>query len=105
MPENKHTPGPWRYDVQNHQIRTGQPTERRFSGELISTVSPLNPEMIANGNLIAAAPDMLAALKASLVEHEALHEVMLLNPQMRGIQPPAIIAIIRAAITKAGGAA
>lgn len=33
--------------------------------------------------------DLLAALKASLVEHEALREVMLLNPAMRGTKEPA----------------
>lgn len=59
-----HTPGPWRHDAQNHQIRTGVPEEsRRFTGELIASVSPLCPEMIANARLIAAAPELLEALK------------------------------------------
>lgn len=58
-----HTPGPWRYDAQNHQIRTGEPTERRFSGELIATVSPLNPEMQGNARLIAVAPETLKVLE------------------------------------------
>lgn len=103
---DKHTPGPWRYDVQNHQIRTGEPTERRFSGELISTVSPLNPEMLANGALIAAAPEMLSALKAiaALKRHDA-NQGEQPNPRYLTLNVKAIlIADIEAAIQAASPA-
>lgn len=66
MADSKHTPGPWTYVARNHQIRTVDELSSPFSGELISSVSPLNPEMPYNGFLIAAAPDLLEALRGFL---------------------------------------
>ena len=61
------TKGPWRHDHTNHQIRTGVATgKRRFEGECIGSVSTLCPEMKANGNLIAAAPEMYGELFRAL---------------------------------------
>ena len=66
----KHTPGPWQSfaDDQGHDIIAED-------GAHIARVEPvnsLNPaeEQDANGNLLAAAPDLLAALKALLHQCE-----------------------------------
>jgi excisionase family DNA binding protein len=45
--------------------------------------------------------ELLEAAQASLIEHEAIHEVTLLNPTMRGAKEPAIIPRLRLAISKA----
>lgn len=40
------------------------------------------------------------ACTQSLAEHEAIYEVMMLDPRNRGMKPPAIIATLRAALAK-----
>ena len=52
----KHTPGPWEYkfDMAGHDVRA--------KSKLIAALGVL-PEITQNGHLIAAAPDMLEALK------------------------------------------
>lgn len=98
----KHTPGPW--EVENRfschsYVKAG--ARILFQTECNREHAGESEESKANARLIAAAPEMLSALKASLLEHEAIHEVTMLNPVMRGTKPPAIIATIRAAISKA----
>lgn len=83
-----HTPGPWRYDASTKQIRTVDESSNRFSGELIGSVSPLNPEMPDNARLIAAAPELLAAL-------ECVESEILLDGHLQEV--------VSAAITKAKG--
>lgn len=56
MNELKHTPGPWRYTPWH--IEEGNPTVRAPEGWLICETSS-----DANARLIAAAPDLLQALK------------------------------------------
>ena len=60
----KHTPGPWEYkfDMAGHDVRA--------KSKLIAALGVL-PEITQNGHLIAAAPDMLEALKG-LFEHCAM---------------------------------
>jgi hypothetical protein len=84
-----HTPGPWEF-VGNGCIRSpfeiGNP-ER--AGVEIATVAPWQPEHEANARLIAAAPDLLLALK----------EIVAFNtPLPCGLLPQA-----RKAIAKAEG--
>lgn len=55
----KHTPGPWRYTPWH--IEEGNPTVRAPEGWLICETSS-----DANARLIAAAPDLLEALRDAL---------------------------------------
>lgn len=62
----QHTPGPWKID-QNAEL----PLAIIESGEMgygIAEIGERNPINLANARLIAAAPDLLAALKALLAE-------------------------------------
>ena len=64
-----HTPGPWKFDEENNyggsvwlggtNVTVGLDRADRFTGELVIS----RDEMCANGHLIEAAPDLLAALK------------------------------------------
>ncbi len=56
---SKHTPGPWRVSVR-HSINSTEPPAYHIASE--ERNSPTNI-MLANKNLISAAPEMLAALK------------------------------------------
>jgi hypothetical protein len=62
MTQSKHTPGPWRYqessDAYTHIVRAG---ENYFICQLPQDTSG---KAEANARLIAAAPDLLAALQA-----------------------------------------
>lgn len=72
MSTTKHTPGPWavgRIGPEAAWIAPAQPTSPGFVASLCTSESffagPLAvAEVEANANLIAAAPDLLAALKA-----------------------------------------
>lgn len=59
---SKHTPGPWDYDPEHQNVcATGKQVANLWE------CYPLEPEEIdANGYLIAAAPDLLAACEAFL---------------------------------------
>lgn len=113
-----HTPGPWR--IVRHSDQSGGCnilTERHSKAGLPCKTSDFiaavgvcpNPwqngleEARANARLIAAAPDMLAALKGALVSVETIGEFAFLE----SLSPDARVAInkrleaIRAAIAKA----
>lgn len=53
-----HTKGPWAFHKRGQRVYGG-----RLDSVLVAQLS-INPEFEANGRLIAAAPDLLAALKA-----------------------------------------
>jgi hypothetical protein len=69
----QHTPGPWWYqeksDAYTHIVRTG---ENRFLCQLAQDTSG---EAEANARLIAAAPDLLAALQEMVVVFQRPTEV------------------------------
>jgi len=56
-------------------------------------------------SLFSAAPEMYEALKASLIEFEACHAVMTLDPRNRGMKEAAIIPLIRRVLAMAEGRA
>ena len=93
---NKHTPGPWQIangeDRRVYLINHG----RDAVGETVYT-DTRNP---ADARLIAAAPDLLAALKGILREHDALQ----MAEGRTGDRWPAATRA-RAAIAKATGEA
>jgi hypothetical protein len=96
MSNNQHTPGPWFYEGQN--IRNGDGLDvatvdsERSTERCTSDRIPLK-EWTANTHLIAAAPDLLAALEA--VD----------GYWAGGDAPEELAAQIRAAIAKAEGGA
>ena len=102
MSENKHTPGPWKVVPPGH----GHPTEylcvELDANEMYATVEMLP----ADARLIAAAPDLLEALKACelAMDTAALHGLpQELPPTYRDSWADAHIAA-RAAIAKAESA-
>ena len=99
MSEQKHTPGPWVLEVTGwqddrlpdfHQVRGDH-------GKEIADVHIHSAEMFANARLIAAAPEMLAALRSACA--------MLSEPVIRDRRnsDPAALIMIRSAIAKATG--
>lgn len=96
----KHTPGPWTADLDGYDYEICQGP--LLIAELGSWPGSQGAEQIANARLIAAAPDLLEALKAC----EAL--IHACGPMFKGIQfeagsPPALYEA-RAAIAKAEAA-
>ena len=77
---SKHTPGPWETDRNN--VHSGQiaTINHCLNNDWIEVWSPKatwanEEEMEANARLIAAAPDLLAALKAIKDHPNTRHEV------------------------------
>ena len=73
---SEHTDGPWWFDEEIAEVRS---QGKRIAHIRLSVDAPV--EYLANGNLIAAAPDLLAACKAALRldyfnEHNALAKQM-----------------------------
>jgi len=58
-----HTPGPWHYEQSSQEFGTGPTVESEF-GIIVHMPQPEDDEGQANARLIAASPDMMAALEA-----------------------------------------
>jgi hypothetical protein len=107
MSETKHTPGPWiniAEDESGYPVISG-PDDTNIAQILcpLSTskgkdVGELLEEVIANKNLITAAPDLLAALKAARDKLDELD-----GNCVDGIDTPLMLSL-DAAIAKAEGA-
>ncbi|QRY69153.1 hypothetical protein JVX98_13420 [Ensifer sp. PDNC004] len=95
MSETKHTRGPWEFDGPPDNIIVWSGPEARVC--FLTSDGPTE----ANGRLIAAAPDLLAALKAAEPYVEALHSLM--NPESTRSQVWSVVKQLRAAISKAEG--
>jgi len=68
MSESKHTPGPWR-------IRHGKTGQKKIVGSAEVPIASMNtnwtgPTQSSNANLIAAAPNLLAACKRQIANIE-----------------------------------
>lgn len=98
----EHTPGPWKYDetwalvhgADNSEvcaIHSGSPGEQRNNRNVV----------YANAHLIAAAPELLAALKEALPQVERTH----CRAPDGETCDNMVIAIVRAAIARAEGGA
>ena len=66
-PEGEHTPGPWTWDCDH--------VETEASGHIVAHVYGQYPTYEANARLIAAAPEMLEALKAVAIIRNGWPEV------------------------------
>lgn len=88
-----HTPGPWTFDG-----------KYVYANEIpLVRLHPGAPDSEANARLMSKSPELLDACRDSLIEFEASHEVMLLNPINRGMKPAAIIGVLRNLIAKIEG--
>lgn len=90
---SKHTPGPWNWE-NDRTILVAENGERIASDADAQYDLLDGPNADANANLIAAAPDLLAACKAALDRH---------NYQGDGRPWPQLFDKIRDAIAKAEG--
>lgn len=103
-----HTPGPWRAGIAgNHRVYGPDGTEHAgLIAQVFSTGLPNTSGVArANANLIAAAPDLLAALEAA---YDALSDMAKRAPELGitlGDDDLKAIAQARAAIAKAKGEA
>ncbi len=102
MTKNEHTPGPWAVDPVVPALVRGPEDDPRAVANTLPTRRVTQPTLtaLANAQLIAAAPELLAALEALeadvryLVEDGTLSEGALEHPSM---------VAARAAIAKARG--
>ena len=106
MSAAKHTPGPWFIRTNRHTSTDGRPwgwldaappggPQRNIPGVQVTWTRGEASE--ANARLIAAAPELLAALNAALDDVDAA--------RADGYEPPAWAEAARAAIAKATGSA
>lgn len=109
----KHTPAPWTFFEGSRSVYNTAPNPPLHPAGIAVCIvcSPRNrhdDRVAANGHLIAAAPDMLAALTecdAALASWQATQAAV---PGFIGMRPDDVLALIgrvRAAPAKAGGAA
>lgn len=105
--KTKHTPGPWHYDAQDSEAQVfsqyGQ-IARVFGGERLPARDG-DEEGAENSRLIAAAPDLLATLKAVIARMDGEFD----NPELLAWGPllasrdAQVYQHIAAAIVKAEG--
>lgn len=100
---SEHTPGPWvaqEWDGDTCLVEALSPDGKMVEQEICHVLNPEDdqPTTKANLNLIAAAPDLLAALKNAVAQMEAL-ATYAKRPGMSRSD----IALARAAIAKAEG--
>ena len=86
----KHTPGPWYIDF----IKAHANGNRRIMAEQCTPVAVVPEHLAADARLIAAAPDLLEALKSVIAWLDAPDESAFSDSQL---------ALARAAIAKATG--
>lgn len=98
----KHTPGPWRIDP----IKAHANGNRRIMAEQCTTVAVVPEHLAADARLIAAAPDLLEALKDLLDEAEWLRREYSHDRERDGwdaLEEDPCFTVARAAIAKATG--
>jgi hypothetical protein len=101
-----HTPGPWEWHHQkidsiDYEWSLQTPTQAFLLFDFSPTISP--DECAANSSLIAAAPEMLAALKDAIARADQVAFELDLEGLQRCPESQAIYDQCVAAITKAEG--
>jgi hypothetical protein len=107
--ETKHTPRPWevvKYAGNVTMIERHERTGYGYRQTNIASVLPVSEALDANARLIAAAPDMLGALRAIDARVNGIWdapELLAVGPL--GSAPEDVLRIAKAAIAKATGGA
>lgn len=105
-----HTPAPWNWNTMLSASENDKGFRVWANGQWIADVSPINDHQgnstngKANARLIAAAPELLAALKSALADLEDSFLPMLIEAGWQPQNELAVLAKARAAIAKAEGA-
>ena len=103
--EQKHTPGPWCWDDKDalpwtdYDKTDHMPYLINANGSIVMSGEDIRINNAANAHLIAAAPDLLAALKVMLFAFEELAKVI------KPLSSDPVVVASRAAIAKAEGKA
>jgi len=107
----KHTPGPWEIVQSDHGIvvRTESPKKTRYGASRYAAIGGFErsdpqqlAEALANARLIAAAPELLAALEGLEKEFRRIYPIYYSSePWCHETNAP--LKVARAAITKATG--
>jgi len=99
MSETKHTPGPWRIELRggDKYLYGAEPEQSALMCDM--SYYPWTPDTDADWHLIAAAPDLLAALKAMLSEYGDVGDESILAED----EPQHPVIMARAAVDKAEG--
>jgi hypothetical protein len=92
----KASPPPWRLNMKGCETSYGLPTIKKANGHLIAHLCDRNE---ANGHLIEAAPDAVAAC-AAMLDAYAPHAQHTIDTEGESALHPAVI-LARAAIAKA----
>jgi len=109
MSETKHTPGPWHVRFGGRQEDDGWCVASQSSSDPIVVaeswprVMPPRSQLIANARLIAAAPELLAALKDTLCLAEAYFDTLPDDGEAQDHYMASVIEPARNAIAKAEG--
>jgi len=111
--ESEHTPGPWKAEGDLDGVREDYREDRCIvtadfdydarTGSIIGVLRGHGPELRANARLIAAAPDLLEALKGLFQNCSMIHKLW--GAHCNREEADAAIAAARAAIAKAEGTA
>ena len=100
--ETKWTPGPWRINDLRHQ----QKGQIQIRGDWhLANVLATGPRPDADARLIAAAPDLVEAVKALLAEHAEMNGILLRVGKgfpVDGAHPDCARQIALAALSRAG---
>jgi hypothetical protein len=93
---SEHTPGPWEVDAEDsHKVASEDYGTIAWTPNEPAEMPPIMAEMRANARLIAAAPDLLKALRYLLGG--------VLDTEEQGVGLPTAVSRARAAIAKAEG--
>lgn len=79
--QTKHTPGPWAFRQDSRNIVSTPDNQGRYVtiGQLSESLFITDPEHAANAALIAAAPELLAALQAIMEDPDAVDHILHLD--------------------------
>jgi hypothetical protein len=91
-----HTPGPWEFDYEAGEVSAPNGTV-----VLYPTMLPDETEEVANGHLVAAAPDLLAACEALMGYFKSGNDIPVDRATLTCMCDAVVLA--RAAIKKAKG--
>jgi len=93
----QHTPGPWAFNDEAHRIESDAPG---YPNDGWAICELMGQDIIGNARLIAAAPDMLAALTDLVLVFDARPDIMDKIRPLMGWAEHGALNMARAAIAK-----